>query len=52
MTNLILLKISIWSYLTGKTTQRGVGGFLDVLGQATGPTVDTAILLANQSKRI
>jgi len=49
MTNLILLKLAS-GLLTGKTTQRGVGGFLDVLGQATGPTVDTAILLANQQK--
>jgi hypothetical protein len=46
MTNLILLKLAS-GLLTGKTTQRGVGGFLDVLGQATGPTVDTAILLAS-----
>ena len=49
MTNLILLKLAS-GLLTGKTTQRGVGGFLDVLGQATGPAVDTAILLANQQK--
>jgi hypothetical protein len=49
MTNLILLKLAS-GLLTGKTTQRGVGGFLDVLGQASGPTVDTAILLANQQK--
>jgi hypothetical protein len=49
MTNLILLKLAS-GLLTGKTSQRGVGGFLDVLGQATGPTVDTAILLANQQK--
>ena len=49
MTNLILLKLAS-GLLTGKTTQRGVGGFLDVLGQASGPTVDTAILLANNQK--
>jgi len=49
MTNLILLKLAS-GLLTGKTTQRGVGGFLDVLGQAAGPTVDTAILIANQQK--
>jgi len=49
MTNLILLKLAS-GLLTGKTTQSGVGGFLDVLGQASGPTVDTAILLANQQK--
>ena len=49
MTNLILLKLAS-GLLTGKTTQSGVGGFLDVLGQASGPTVDTAILLASQQK--
>jgi hypothetical protein len=49
MTNLVLLKLAS-GLLTGKTTQRGVGGFLDVLGQASGPAVDTAILLANQQK--
>jgi hypothetical protein len=49
MTNLILFKLAS-GLLTGKTTQRGVGGFLDVLGQAAGPTVDTAILLANNQK--
>ena len=49
MTNLILLKLAS-GLLTGKTTQTGVGGFLDVLGQAAGPTVDTAILIANQQK--
>jgi hypothetical protein len=49
MTNLILLKLAS-GLLTGKTTQRGVGGFLDVLGQASGPTVDTAILLANNQR--
>ena len=49
MTNLILFKLAS-GLLTGKTTQSGVGGFLDVLGQASGPTVDTAILLANQQK--
>lgn len=49
MTNLILLKLAS-GLMTGKTTQSGLGGFLDVLGQASGPTVDTAILLANQQK--
>jgi hypothetical protein len=49
MTNLVLLKLAS-GLLTGKTTQRGVGGFLDVLGQAAGPTVDTAIALANNQK--
>jgi hypothetical protein len=49
MTNLVLLKLAS-GLLSGKTTQRGVGGFLDVLGQASGPAVDTAILLANQQK--
>ena len=49
MTNLVLLKLAS-GLLTGKTTQAGVGGFLDVLGQAAGPTVDTAILLANNQR--
>jgi hypothetical protein len=49
MTNLVLLKLAS-GLLTGKTTQRGVGGFLDVLGQAAGPTVDVAIALANNQK--
>jgi hypothetical protein len=38
--------------LTGKTTQRGAAGFLDVLGQASGPAVDTAIAISKQPKRI
>jgi hypothetical protein len=49
MTNLVLLKLAS-GLLSGKTTQRGVGGFLDVLGQASGPAVDTAIFLANSQR--
>jgi len=49
MSNLIIMKLAA-GLATGKTTQRGVAGFLDVLGQASGPAIDTAILLANQEK--
>ena len=49
MSNLVLLKMAA-GLLTGKTTQRGVAGLLDVVGQAAGPAIDTAILLANQQK--
>jgi hypothetical protein len=49
MSNLVLLKMAA-GLLTGKTTQRGVSGLLDVVGQAAGPAIDTAILLANQQK--
>ena len=49
MTNLVLLKLAS-GLLTGKTTQRGAGGFLDVLGQASGPAVDTAIAIASQQR--
>ncbi len=49
MSNLVLLKMAA-GMLTGKTTQRGVAGLLDVVGQAAGPAIDTAILLANQQK--
>lgn len=50
MTNLVLLKLAS-GLLTGKSRQGGTAGFLDVLGQAAGPAVDTAILLANQQKQ-
>lgn len=49
MTNLILLKLAS-GLISGKTTQAGPAGFLDVLGQASGPAIDTAILLANNEK--
>ena len=47
MTNLILLKLAS-GLLTGKSRDRGVSGLMDVAGQALGPTVDTALVLANQ----
>ena len=47
MTNLVLLKLAS-GLLTGKSRDRGVAGLFDVAGQALGPTVDTAIVLANQ----
>ncbi len=49
MTNLIIAKMAA-GLLTGKTTQRGAAGFLDVLGQASGPAIDTAIALASNQK--
>jgi len=49
MTNLILLQLAA-GLLTGKTTQGGLSGFADVLGQATKPAVETAILLASKQK--
>jgi hypothetical protein len=47
MTNLILLKLAS-GLLTGTSRNRGVAGLLDVTGQALGPTVDTAMVLAQQ----
>ena len=36
--------------MTGKTAQKGLRGFIDVTGQAMGPTVDTALALSNAQK--
>ena len=47
MTNLILLKLAS-GLLTGTSRNKGVAGLFDVAGQALGPTVDTAIVLAQQ----
>jgi hypothetical protein len=47
MTNLILLKLAS-GLLTGTSRNQGVAGLLDVTGQALGPTVDTAMVLAQQ----
>jgi hypothetical protein len=47
MTNLILLKLAS-GLLTGTSRNQGVAGLLDVAGQALGPTVDTAMVLAQQ----
>jgi hypothetical protein len=47
MTNLILLKLAS-GLLTGTSRNRGVSGLFDVAGQALGPTVDTAMILAQQ----
>lgn len=49
LSNLVLMKLAA-GLLTGKTRQQGVSGFADVFGQALGPTVDTAILLAQAEK--
>jgi len=47
--NLILLKLAS-GLLTGKSAQKGVAGLSDILGQAMGPTVDTAMVLAQSQK--
>ena len=49
MTNLVLLQLAS-GLLSGKTTQRGLSGFADVLGQASKPAIETAIALASQQK--
>jgi len=49
LSNLVLMKMAS-GLLTGKTRESGVSGFADVFGQALGPTVDTAILLAQAEK--
>lgn len=49
LSNLVLMKMAS-GLLTGKTRQQGISGFGDVFGQALGPTVDTAILLAQAEK--
>ena len=49
LSNLVLMKMAA-GLLTGKTRQQGISGFGDVFGQALGPTVDTAILLAQAEK--
>ena len=47
--NLILLKLAS-GLLTGKSAKQGVAGLGDILGQAMGPTVDTAMVLAQSQK--
>jgi len=47
--NLILLKLAS-GLLTGKSAQKGVAGLSDIIGQAMGPTVDTAMVLAQSQK--
>ena len=42
--DLLMLKFAS-GLLSGKTGQSGVRGFMDVVGQATGPVIDTAIAL-------
>ena len=48
-TNLLLLKMAS-GLMTGKSTQSGLAGLMDVAGQAMGPAVDTAIALGSQQK--
>ena len=47
--NLILLKLAS-GLLTGKSAKQGVAGLGEILGQAMGPTVDTAMVLAQSQK--
>ena len=47
--DLILMKLAS-GMMTGKTPQKGLKGFMDVTGQAMGPTVDTALALSNAQK--
>ena len=47
--DLILMKMAS-GMMTGKTAQKGLKGFMDVTGQAMGPTVDTALALSNAQK--
>jgi len=47
--DLILMKMAS-GMMTGKTGQKGLRGFMDVTGQAMGPTVDTALALSNAQK--
>jgi len=49
MTNLVLMQLAA-GLLTGKTNQRGVAGFADVLGQAAKPAIETATILALKQK--
>lgn len=48
--DLIMLKFA-QGLLTGKTSQKGVSGLLDVAGQASGPAIDTAIALGAKEKQ-
>ena len=47
--DLLLMKLAS-GMVSNKSGQKGLKGFLDVVGQSTGPVVDTAIAL-NQSQR-
>jgi len=46
---LLLLKLGS-NLMSGKTSEKGLTGFLDVLGQASAPVVDTAIALADKRR--
>ena len=47
--DLILMKMAS-GMMTGRTPHKGLKGFVDVTGQAMGPTVDTALALSNAQK--
>lgn len=46
---LLLLQLAS-NLVSGKTSEKGFAGFLDVLGQASGPVLDTAVKLAQDKK--
>lgn len=46
---LMLLQLAS-NLMSGKTSEKGFAGFLDVLGQASGPVLDTAIKLSAAEK--
>ncbi len=46
---LLLLQLAS-NLVSGKTNEKGFAGFLDVLGQASGPVLDTAVKLAQDKK--
>lgn len=46
---LLLLQLAS-NLVSGRTNEKGFAGFLDVLGQATGPVLDTAVKLAQDKK--
>lgn len=47
--NLLLLKMAS-GLMTGKSTKSGLSGLMDITGQAMGPTIDTAMILAQNQK--
>ena len=48
--DLLMMKLAS-GLMTGKTSEKGLRGFLDVAGQSTGPVVDTAIALNQAQKK-
>ena len=48
---LLLLQLAS-NLVSGKTNEKGFAGFLDVLGQASGPVLDSAVKLASDKKAL